>query len=319
MRIKKKPALLVDLSVADNVHEILSPCPSVGDGVHNAILGAVSRLALLGYSPEEIPEMVEEWVRASGTTPYPREIPDALEKVFGDGDPRLGGVTHRAEERIGNADSRGARILTRGKRYERVPTWPELLYAESISIAKRRGGFDELVLSSPRPIERVQFSTEDWLDCFYKDTDLLCIGDRPFAIEVKSRSTWRGHLEHARYIVPNVFQSVYSGRCNDNVKMPRQFVLTETDIHSSVGLWEEFLRHSGADHIDVQAAILSHLKDLGILRLATVVWSGSKSMHAYWYPDPDETINRSFMETAVSLGADHHGWTKCQFARIANP
>ena len=79
-----------------------------------------------------------------------------------------------------------------------------------------------------------------------------------------------------------------------------------------------FQRH-GANHVDVQAGIIGHLKDLGILRLATVVWSGSKSMHAYWYPDPDETINRSFMEMAVSLGADHHGWTESQFARIANP
>ena len=53
--------------------------------------------------------------------------------------------------------------------------------------------------------------------------------------------------------------------------------------------------------------------------LASVVWSGNKSMHAYWYANQDEEVNLTFMKEAVCLGADYHGWTACQFARIPNP
>src|ERR1700732_4906413 len=125
MKERKKPTVLVDLSVADDVHQILEPCPSVGEGVHNGILGAVSQLALLDYSPE------------------------------------------------------------------------------------------------------------------------------------------------------------YLGRRKDNVLTLRKYVLTEMDISPVYWNWEMALKYSRADHIDVQAGIILHLRDLGIFRLATVVWSSSKSMHAY--------------------------------------
>src|SRR5258707_3505768 len=88
MKWKTNDLPVIDLSVADDVHSILPPCPQVGQGVHHAILGAVSQLARLGYSPADIKPMVTEWM-SSVTKPYPREIPDALQKVFGSGDPRL--------------------------------------------------------------------------------------------------------------------------------------------------------------------------------------------------------------------------------------
>jgi hypothetical protein len=292
---KKKP-FLIDLSVADDVHQILEPCPAVGEGVHHGILGAVSELALLGYSPEEITPMVEEWVGAAGTTPHSREIPDALNKVFGDGDPRLNNL-----------------------KYEKTPIWPEQEPFRAVRTAQQYNGLDELVESSPYGRNNIDHTTEDWLDFFYLDTDLLCIGEYRYETGVKSRAEWRGGVNRAVYIVPNVFHDKSSGRCKTNVRMPRKYLLTEMDISPIYIVWRMILQKYRISHIDVQAGIICHLRSLASHKLASVVWSGNKSMHAYWYPHVDQAINRSFMENAVRLGADHTGWTESQFARIPNP
>jgi hypothetical protein len=306
MKQRKKETILVDLTLADDVHQILDPCPAVGEGVHHAILGATQTLALLGYQPEEIAPMVEEWVQAVGTTPYPREIPDALAKVFDcDGDdPRLAEVN-----------------------FNKAPTWPECNAFESVLLAQRRGTQNEVELfkSSPVPVSSEEPSSEEplqtpqWLDYLFAGDDLLCIGACRYDTAVKPLAAWRGQLEHARFIVPNVFQSTLMGRCNDNVCLPRRYVLTEMDITPERWVWRMALKSYDADPINVQAGILNHLRSLKILRLASVVWSGNKSMHAYWYANQDEEVNLTFMKEAVCLGADYHGWTACQFARIPNP
>jgi hypothetical protein len=292
---KKKP-FLIDLSVADDVHQILKPCPAVGEGVHHGILGAVRELALLGYSPEEIAPMVEECVCAAGTTPYPREIQDALNKVFGDGDPQLNNLT-----------------------YEKTPIWPDREPFQAVRTAQQYNGLDELLESSPDGRNNIEHTTDDWLDFFYQDTDLLCIGEYRYETDVKSRAEWRGRVERAVYIVPNVFHSKFSGRCNENIRMPRKYLLTEMDISPIYIVWRMILQKYRINHFDVQAGIICYLRSLGTHRLASVVWSGNKSMHAYWYPNIDEALNRSFMENAVRLGADKAGWTASQFARIPNP
>jgi hypothetical protein len=56
---------LIDLRVADDVHQILDPCPDEGGGVNQALLGACTTLHKLGYTDEEIPPMVLEWVEVS--------------------------------------------------------------------------------------------------------------------------------------------------------------------------------------------------------------------------------------------------------------
>jgi hypothetical protein len=80
----KKQQLRIDMTAAYDVHQILEPCPSIGEGVHFARHGAICKLALLGYTPDEIREMINEW-----GPPAPNKIEDSLAKVFADGDPRL--------------------------------------------------------------------------------------------------------------------------------------------------------------------------------------------------------------------------------------
>jgi hypothetical protein len=72
---------------------------------------------------------------------------------------------------------------------------------------------------------------------------------------------------------------------------------------------------------DVQAAVILYLRNLQKVKLLSVVQSGNEhgSLHALWKADPDESVNRDFMRTAVSIGMDKSLWTLSQFARIFNP
>ncbi len=66
---------------------------------------------------------------------------------------------------------------------------------------------------------------------------------------------------------------------------------------------------------DEQAGILLHLAKKAPLALA--VFSGKKSIHGWFYcqGQPEERL-KSFMQYAVSLGADPATWTRCQLVRM---
>lgn len=290
---------VIDLATGDDVHSILPPCPAVGEGVHHAILGAVSELALLGYSPDEIEPMVIEWM-SPVITPYPREIPDALEKVFGSGNPRL-----------------------RNESFTKSAKWPASNFSDAIQITRNHGRFEQaelmLKLAEASPVDTMdkdlQLTTEEWLSVFYADADLLCIGENFWDREVRSFSGWKKSLRYAHYISPNPFRSAFWGRKNDNV-LERRFLITEMDINDAQRLVVESYR---LDPFDVQAAVILHLQGLGQLPLLSVVWSGKKSLHALWRADRDDAVNLSFMSAAVSIGVDKAGYTSSQFGRIYNP
>jgi hypothetical protein len=67
--------------------------------------------------------------------------------------------------------------------------------------------------------------------------------------------------------------------------------------------------------IDEQSAILYHLAQRAPLALA--VFSGSKSLHGWFYCAgvAEEKISRFFRYAAL-LGADWQMWTPCQLARM---
>lgn len=287
---------VVDLSIADDVHSILPPCPAVHEGVHHAILGVVSELALLGYNPEEIQPMVTEWM-SPVTKPYPREIPDALQKVFGSGDPRLQNGT-----------------------FIKAPTWPQGDFSEAMAITREHGKFEQfelmLKLEDASPIDPyVELTTAEWLSLFYQQTDLLCIGENLCDREVRSLADWNKRLRYAHFISPNPFRFAYLGRKNENV-LERRYLITEIDIKE---VWRLLLDRYEIDPFDFQAAIILYLKDLKNLRLHSVVWSGNKSLHALWRADKDESVNLAFMTEAVRLGVDKAGYALSQFCRIFNP
>jgi hypothetical protein len=293
---RKTSDLVIDLSLVDNVHALLPPCPAVGHGVHHARHGAICELALLGYSPNEIRQMISEWE----SNPEPEKIEESLRKVFAGGDPR-----------------------NRNEIYEKALRWPATDFSRAITITRDHGRLEqaELVLklaeasSTYTAGKDFQLSTAEWLSLFYQDSDLLCIGESFWDREVKPLSTWKKNLRYAHYISPNPFRSELWGRKNDNA-IERRFLITEMDIN---GVQQLLLKSYQLDPFDVQAAVILHLKSLQKLRLLSVVWSGKKSLHALWKADKNESVNLEFMREAVALGVDKAGYTLSQFCRIYNP
>jgi hypothetical protein len=89
-----------------------------------------------------------------------------------------------------------------------------------------------------------------------------------------------------------------SSRCLDNTGS-RRFLVVEFDT----GILEE------------HAAILLHLGRFAPLALA--VFSGSKSLHGWFYcAGMAETVLLDFFRSAVALGADRATWTRCQLVRM---
>jgi hypothetical protein len=89
-----------------------------------------------------------------------------------------------------------------------------------------------------------------------------------------------------------------SRRCEANTG-PRRFLIVEFDRAS----------------LNQQAALIWHLTNYA--PLALVVFSGSRSSHGWFYCEgqPEDKLRR-FFDYAVSLGADHHMWTRCQLCRM---
>jgi hypothetical protein len=67
---------------------------------------------------------------------------------------------------------------------------------------------------------------------------------------------------------------------------------------------------------DACAALLWYLKSL--LPLVLIVYSGGKSLHGWFrvFRQSEAHLRSSFMEKAVSLGADKATWTRSQFVRL---
>jgi hypothetical protein len=110
---------------------------------------------------------------------------------------------------------------------------------------------------------------------------------------------------------------------------PRRYLVTDFDLKPTdrdgapsiyaklIGHWERF----GVSIQDAQAALISSLQQLpGPLTM--VVYSGNVSLQAWWFCEGEseelESPLRGFFESAVILGADSAGWTKCQLFRMPN-
>lgn len=80
---------------------------------------------------------------------------------------------------------------------------------------------------------------------------------------------------------------------------PRRFLIIEAD----------------RGPLDQQAAVIWHLATMA--PLAIVVFSGSKSLHAWFFCEgtPEDRLLK-FMRYAVSLGADKRMWLRSQFSRM---
>jgi hypothetical protein len=155
----------------------------------------------------------------------------------------------------------------------------------------------------------------------------VCAGMTAEKPQIRSTTEWMwsNGLSRMAYIVPSGMakwiglnkQGEPSVRCEDTVG-PRGYLVIECDISKDNPAWKPHVEAWERDGItigDVCARILWHLANYAPLVLA--VHSGGKSIHGWFICSgvPEEKL-RLFMEYAVSLGADHHLWTKCQWTRM---
>jgi len=151
----------------------------------------------------------------------------------------------------------------------------------------------------------------------------LCLAKEITTPATRRRSDWQGHLERARFIVPNRMTGPEgttqdgraSVRCLANTG-PRRFLVIECDFtEDGDGPLFEHLDDTGRTVADLCATVLVYLA--GYAPLVMAVHSGGKSLHG-WFSvlDQGEADLRRFMRWACLHGADKATWTRCQLVRI---
>jgi hypothetical protein len=151
-------------------------------------------------------------------------------------------------------------------------------------------------------------SPEDFLDRMFPGDPLLCIGATAFAMDTRPLSQWRGLLAGMQFLVPSPMTSPTGPRKEDGQESfhaesntgPRIFLVTEFD-------------HATKPQ---QMARIRALEARGTHKLALIVDSAGKSLHAYWKTSGDAHADFIFFSHATKLGADERLWLRSQFARL---
>lgn len=161
----------------------------------------------------------------------------------------------------------------------------------------------------PVPYPPYPMSTpEDFLDRMFPGDPLLCIGATAFAMDTKPLSEWRGLLAGMQFLVPSPMISPTGPRKEDGAESfhaesntgERAYLVTEFD-------------HAGKPQ---QMARIRALEARGTHKLALIVDSAGKSLHAYWKASGDAHADFIFFSHATKLGADDRLWLRSQFARL---
>jgi hypothetical protein len=190
--------------------------------------------------------------------------------------------------------------------------WPELNKERREAILAKGPKLADFWESSPVRVVWDGSRTEEIIDQIFPGSNhLLCVGQSSKRFVTKAREDLRGQCACQQFIVPSPMtapvgrkknpkpgETEWSAHTLDNTAA-RRFLITEFDSGTA----------------DEHAALLSHLARFAPLVLA--VHSGNKSLHGWFFCAglPEEEVN-VFMRYAVSLGADHALWTRCQFTRM---
>jgi len=137
----------------------------------------------------------------------------------------------------------------------------------------------------------------------YDGEDIVYVGTEVFKgyAQTINQLGW-DDLYELQYICPNPLKKAEEGRVLMNIKQ-RRYVVFESDIDILASNW------------DGQAGVIEKLKS--ILRLSMIVWSGNKSLHA-WFDcrgHAESQVHR-FENMAVRLGADPQSLRMTQLVRF---
>jgi hypothetical protein len=184
--------------------------------------------------------------------------------------------------------------------------WPKVNLEQREAVIASGFGLVDLWEISPVRFEDSESHTEEIIDALFPSNPLLCAGRSSSRFATRSREEWRGELAALQVIVPSPMRA-RTGRTQDGKKSAH--TLEATGRRSFLVIEQD----SGT--VDEQSAVLLHLAERAPLALS--VYSGSKSIHGWFYcVDPPEEKLRGFMRYAVSLGADSATWTRSQFVRM---
>lgn len=268
--------------------DILASRPLHGEGVHQWLFSTSCRLNRF-FSPEALTAMLAGAVADCGRYVPIREIQEAVANSY-----------RKDQLRLGPSIS-----------VQSAPTatkWPavDVTLREEI-LRKSRFELIDLLDSSPTRVGLQAPDTEWILDQLYPEDPLLCVAASAPAAFVARKDTLQGKAQNFPLIVPSPMSSTRgrrkgdgkeTNRCLDNTG-PRRFLVTEFDFGS----------------LDEQSAVIHHLSDFAPLSL--VVWSGGKSLHAWWNcRDQGDEVTGRFMHYAVGLGADPATWCRAQLVRM---
>ena len=265
------------------IDEMLSAPPRAGEGVHNYLF-RVARQLHAHLPAVEIVALLESRVHGCGRHVSRMEIEDAVKNALA-----------CAWQPRGNAVP-----------VQSAAKWPGVNQEQREAIVRINGGLADLwELSKPR-IDDNSTHTEAMIDQLFPGNPLLCCGKSNSDFDTKPREDWRGEMSTLALIVPSPM-SVVIGQTKDGKESKhtlantgaRWFLICEFDTGTA----------------DEHAALLIHLA--GYAPLVCAAHSGGKSLHGWFYVhgQPDVKVEK-FFRYAVSLGADHATWTRCQFVRM---
>jgi hypothetical protein len=255
--------------------------PPAGQGVHNWLF-CVARYLHHARSSDEIADLLEAVTYNCGRRIVKKEIWDAVN------------------------NSRSCAWSPNGDQinFNRPKKWPPNNTGLRGQIAAN--GLDLADLSESAPLRLSASDPDPVIDYLFPKNCLLCCGRTKSDFRTLPREAWRGKLAAMELIIPNPMSSKW-GKTQDGRRSqhtlentgPRRFLVVEQDKGT----------------LDQQAAIIWHLSDYA--PLALVLFSGSKSLHAWFYCHGQAEANlERFMRYAVTLGADPATWLRSQFVRI---
>ncbi|MFY9986626.1 MAG: hypothetical protein WAK31_17820 [Chthoniobacterales bacterium] len=287
--------------------------PNQGEGLHNWLPKGARKCRTFGYSQEQAFELIAETVVRRGGKIIPRSIEQATERVYSQ--PFSTDVRQSARD------------------------WPaaDLDLIRSITLDKPGEWLEEILELSPvrlPDMPDIQPGTTDTIiHGLYPGEDLLlCLGVNNYSTETYRLSSVKD-LHRFRLLVPSPMSKPIgitqdgreSGRCLDNTGQ-RQYLVTEFDFKEFddqqrptkyaplIADW----RSAKMTVQDACAAIILEMRQHGPLTM--VVYSGGKSLHAWWWclgesEEPGSKLHR-FMCGAAQRGADTATYTRSQFVRM---
>ena len=259
--------------------DIVSNPPRSGEGFHNWLFCAARALWKCGRSEYDIRAILENAASTCGRYVPEREI----------------------SETVRNSQVSAFQPLSVQHR-----PWPALNREQREAIIATGFGLVDLWEISPIRFEDSAAHTEKIIDVLFPGNPWLCVGASQSKFKTRRREELRGELASLALIVPSPMtaQTGYTKEDKESEHSlegtgPRRFLVIEQDRGS----------------IDEQSAILYHLAQRAPLAIA--VYSGSKSLHGWFYcaDVAEEKVSR-FFRYAVALGADSTLWTRSQLARM---